>query len=270
MTASLEDYRTTETVDYKMLPKDIGKVPSRLLLHIARSYASRAERLDEEAATKLHATAGSAYIESMITDTSMSVDARLICLDKAEDHLRSAVDGERLLTDNGFYEFDDPTEWLRAQLNYDFINVYRDIACGEVTTLTVEEITEKLSRLKQVLGKTGKIGKAYTNERTINGLRGELVVLMKKWSEYAQGGDVIAFPSTVRGGNGEYRPGETHDIVFAWQNDAAGWEFSGAEVKIGGGRTIHALTRYKNTLIFVDDDETVRIFDPLPSTPDEA
>lgn len=262
MTVSIETAYGAQA-DYKTLPKNIGDVPSPLLLGIARQYAARAENLSPEAATKLNATAGSAYVEAAITPNDMSVDSRLACLDEAEKYLQSALVGERILAENGFYEQSDPTGWLRAQLQCDFMDVYRDIACGEVTALTTEEITEKIRTTKRALDHDGGINKAHKNKRFMSGLRGELIVLLKTWEEYAKGGAPIAFPSTVRGGSGEYLPGETHDIVFAWQNEQDGWEFSGAEVKSGGGRTVHAFTRYKNPLIFVDPDDTVRVFDPV-------
>lgn len=268
MTASLET-SCGAPVEYKALPKNIGDVPSPLLLDIARQYAARAENLSPEAATKLNATAGSAYVEATIAPNDMSVDSRLACLDEAEKYLQSALEGERGLAENGF-EQSDPTSWLRAQLQCDFMDVYRDIACGEVTARTTEEITEKIRTMKQTLERSGLLGsddgidQPREAKRAARGLHGELVVLLRIWEDYARGGASIAFPATVRGDSGEYLPEETHDIVFAWQKEDDSWEFSGAEIKSGDGRTIHAFTRYHNTIVFVGHNGDVRVFDPVP------
>lgn len=255
-----ERYSEPEQLDYRMLPKNIGEVSSWQLLDIAKQNAKKAEELGNQAAGQFYGIAGSAYIEAAIVDDS-DVDARLAYLDEAAANLNNAADIEYDFLESGYRHPNDQIEWLRAELNYDFMDVYRDIVCGEVTERTKDEITDKLIRHK-------KYAKLATNtdhgSRAVGGFDHELTVLLKTWQAYKETGDTIAFPSTARGGDGRFRRSETHDVVFAWQDIVTeNWNFAEAEVKGGRGRTRNALVRYQNTLLFVDGDGEIRTFGPL-------
>jgi hypothetical protein len=241
---------------YYTLPKDIGDVSVEELLRIAGDSALEADVLMNGAAVRYHAVAGSAYVEAALVRSlgSRDVDESLAFLDSAELHLRQSADGEYRFLETGFYDPDHQDDWLRAELQCDFMNVYRDIACGEVTLHTRDEI---IAALRKKLAYAE--GLATVSQGKGRGVAYELRVLLRLWTEYKQDGDMIAFPSTARGGSGEERHRETHDIILAHQQDEH-WNYAGLEVKGGEGLTLASLARYLHPIVHVNHDGGMRTY----------
>ncbi|RZA06142.1 MAG: hypothetical protein EOO68_05505 [Moraxellaceae bacterium] len=244
------------------LPKGFGAIDSSELLSFADSAAKQAANApDLLSAERFHAAAGSAYIESTITrqHDQDTVDTALDCIDEAAYHLREAANSQFLRLEQGSSHPNKQAGWIRSELNCEFINVYKDITCNEVTDHTKREILEKLTYWKNY----AEIASSM-EENDIGGLKQEIFVLMKIWSSYLAQGESITFPSTLRGGDGTVNKRDTHDIIIATQNRPDNWVFSGFEVKsTAHGLTKKSLVRYNNPILSVDARGKIRIYDGI-------
>lgn len=247
---------TPRHAGYYELPKDIGEVLPDDLLDIAHYNADQAASLPRSAAVRFHAVAGSAYVEASLVGatTGHDVDRLLAQLDRGEAHLREATVGEYHFLESGFKRPDNQVDWLRAQLQCDFMTVYRDIVCGAVSEQTRNEMIALLSkRLRYV----EKLDEPDYHRGAREGLAYELKVLLRIWQAYRQTGDMVTFPSSIRGGNGEMRPKETHDIAVAYREGTT-WRYSGVEVKGGKGLNLAALARYLHPVMHIRQDGSIQ------------
>lgn len=142
-------------------------------------------------------------------------------------------------------------EYHRLALRGIFTPVLQDVACGEITTDTVEDIRASLAEELDNVRFVKDRGNA-------EGLVGEIKVLQHYWQQYQKIGDLVAVPSTVRGGSGHYRPDETHDIDLIKQRKDRSWIVAPTvEVKKREIRT-DDLRRYARSLLaYVAPDGTV-------------
>lgn len=248
--------------DYTDMPKTIGTVPADRLLEVATLHIEQFESTPSIHAQSEHAAiAGSAIIEAMLTledPTHQSDDYRLESLDVAATYLDITTQLEETILERGYRHPNDYTPWLRAQLNALFIDVYKDMTCGEVTDRTTAEI------LKQLRAKDRFIGDHLSQQnipraasRQLHGLKAEIQVLIDVWKKYAEHGKTIAVPATHRGGSGISRARHTHDVVEFTQNPDTTFTMTRQrEVKTEGSvrRKIGQLARYASTLTIVRKD----------------
>lgn len=247
--------------EYATLPKEFGSVPAATLLELADLNAKRADSLNNRSAVKFHSAAGSAYIEAMLTESHNidTVDDSLGYIADAERHLRLAADGEYQLLENGVFHPNYQDNWQRAEAQLDFINVYRDIVCGEITHQTRNELIEKLQYRRQYAEATGKMD----GGSKLRGFEAELRLFLKVWKNHHTITDPIAFPSTERGGSGTERRSQTHDAVFGMTTDGLNWAYRGVEIKGGRKNMTHELTRYTNMLIHINPDDRLTVYEPM-------
>ncbi|MNT30476.1 hypothetical protein D3C72_1662720 [compost metagenome] len=203
--------------------------------------------------------AASALIEAaLVSSETDSIDDRLQYIDVAEELSREVAEIELRKLESGHEHPDNIEAWQRAELQALFMDSYRDVVCGEVTTnRTKPELIDGLQTLYNSLHQRRKltyISSHYKQESF--GLMGEVGVLLNTWQQYHSPHDSIALPSTYRGGDGMYNPKHTHDIVFASQSPdkpMTHWDFSYAEVKTGRGHQLEHLRRYAHPIIRVKD-----------------
>jgi hypothetical protein len=263
-------------MEYLSLPKNIGEVPSEQLFKIARESIDRTHDTtlaQLEYATQPKLIAASALVEGVLVEANGSLDTietHLGLLDIAEELYGQVAEAELLKLEAGFNHPDDQEAWLRAELQQAFIDVYRDMACGEVTlNRTKPDIIAQLTKLmNQVSSQIKSDSGRREYHREMIGLRGELIVLTKYWETYRRHGEVIALPATYRGGSGHYIKRDTHDIVFAQQSaysaDEGIWKFTTREVKHTNKRLrLDDLIRYNSPIIKVgysgeSADESIR------------
>lgn len=246
--------------DYLELPKGFGAVESGVLFKFADLNAKYAASVPVSASGRFHATAGSAYIEAVLTQSFSedAVDTRLDCLADAAQHLRAAADVEYDFLERGIIHPNDQDKWQRAELQYDFMDVYRDLVCGEVTGQTRNEILEKLDRRIEYTKYFA--GKGYLRAE---GFLGELLALRSVWKAHQSPLDRVAFPSTVRGGDGASLPHQTHDIVIATTTNGQDRLYVEAEVKAGLGLGHRDLVRYASILFHMNVNGVGHVYDPL-------
>ena len=149
-----------------------------------------------------------AFIETVESHNSpVTVDDRLELVDIGASFLRHA---------STLTQKDDMEKTQRLLLRSLFAQVMRDIAAGEVTEATRDELLLSLrdarSQLKFIKESNRKIG-----------LLGEIETLQSFWNEYYGRGNKVAIPSTVRGGSGHFREDETHDIDILRQRRDDSW-----------------------------------------------
>lgn len=272
--------RSNSTIDsplteYLSLPKGIGDVPSDRLFSLAhKALDFQPTRRDDQPnhATQPQLIAASALIEGVLVETNNSidqVDTYLEVIDFARELYEGVANIELQNLELGFNHPDDQEDWLRAQLQLAFIDVYKDMACGEVTTdRTKPEVIEKLTNINRHVLSQLKHHKSKDFGRDMAGLRGELAVLLRRWGDFKHDDESIALPSTYRGGSGQFNRRDTHDIVFAQRdtrvNAQRTWQFSTAEVKRGNKRLrLDDLVRYTSPLIQVGygrdpEEESIR------------
>jgi hypothetical protein len=261
MSIDLEQNLTPIYRGYHTLPKAIGSVAPHELLEIAKSNTKQAEEFNNSASVELRAVAGSALIEAALVahnQDSESLETHLDYLNEAEYDLRIAAMGEYALLESGFTDPDNQASWQRAEINLDFMNVYRDIVRGKVTEQTKHEIITKLNKrlaygIQLTKMKSGRGSKGVTHEIT---------ALLSFWQRYKSHEDPIAFPSTKRGGSGKFNAPDTHDIVVASQHGDQ-WNFEGIEVKGGEGLTEESLTRYRHPIMHIDNDGNIRMINGM-------
>jgi hypothetical protein len=247
--------------EYYTLPKEIGSVPARELLQIAKYNAYRAESVNNSASCRFDAVAGSAYIEAVLVggQDDADLEERLENLNKAQRHLELVVDVERNRLETGSVHFDKQDDWQYAKMKLDFMDVYRDIACGEITLLTKHEI---IGRLEKRVEYNKWLATQGTKEyrKSNRGVANEANVLLNSWRGYHTKDNPVAIPSTERGGHGVFNPDETHDICLATQGEH-GWSFETREIK--GHVSNENLVRYKSSIIQVDHDGNMRTIDEM-------
>lgn len=252
------------TMEYLSLPKKIGEVPSEQLFKIAREsidHTYDGELGQLEYVTQPALIAASALVEGVLVESNGNLDnvqTHLELLDIAEELYGQVADAELQKLEAGFNHPDDQEAWLRAELQRAFIDVYRDMACGEVTLdRTKPDIIARLTKLMSQVGSQIKYeGGQHKHLLEMTGLQGELIVLMKYWENYNRHGEVIALPSTYRGGSGHCVRRDTHDIVFAQQSAYSAnegiWSFTTGEVKRTNKRLrLDDLVRYSSPIIKV-------------------
>ncbi|MBC7512778.1 hypothetical protein H7142_03940 [Candidatus Saccharibacteria bacterium] len=111
---------------------------------------------------------------------------------------------------------EESKEHHRLTLRLALTQVLKDVVCGEISADTVEETRDAL---QMALAEVGKI----QNSNDAQGVVGEIKVLQYFWDKYQKTGDLVAIPSTVRGGSGYFRPEETHDIDVIRQRKDRSW-----------------------------------------------
>lgn len=239
--------------EYFNLPKLFGSIDPDVLLRIADTNADMAARLPSVAALRYHEVAASAYTEAalVLSEREDDIDVLLAYMDAAEPHFLAAAMEEFRHLETGFCRPDQQDRWLRADLQCEFMTVYRDIVCGEVTEQTCSEM---LYALEKKIKHTAVLPNKSQNG--LGGLLYELRILRDFWRAYRNPGDTVAFPSSARGNEGNARPQETHDIILAHQIDGT-WRFAGREIKGGNALTLAVLGRYTNPIIHVRHDGTV-------------
>lgn len=241
---------------YPALPKEIGSVPAEELSKLADLNVQNAENVSGAASIQFRKIAASAYTEAALFTDDKSHAADYLVL--AGQHLRTVADDEYKLLERGFRHPNDQDLWQRAELQFDFMDMYIDLAFDSITTETKDEIITKLSDRLEYLKLQMNVG--YT--AGIRGLTYEIMGLLSVWDEYNEEGDLIAFPSTIRGGDGSIDPCSTHDIVLGARQDKT-WNFMNIEVK--GGRSpdlTNPQKRYDCPIMHISRDGTIRIIEP--------
>jgi hypothetical protein len=254
---------TPELPDYFGLPKHVGSVSADMLLDIARSHADRADSIDNDASVRFNEVAASALVEAALTldRPGDQVDYRLAMIDEAEDRFEQAADAEYHLLERGFRDPDDQADWRRLELQKEFMQVYRDLACGEITLETRQELLTMLAVHHKYANSMSKY--SATSSRHGRGLREEIAVMIHLWERWHPGDSTVAFPSTARGGSGVMRGDETHDIVVASLDDDS-LRFDHIEVKAVRTRLrFDYLTRYASRLVSVDSHGKLRWLDEI-------
>jgi hypothetical protein len=258
---------TENPVDYLALPKAIGEVNPEDLLNIAEYYQSLGyESLSHFMRAKYKMIAASALIEAMLLYPDSGHeddDYRLTNIDLAEEMLKSAAGDQLEILEQGFTDPNDKIAWLRTTIATDFMDVYRDMICGEMSDLTIKTLRETLHNRLHELTKLGSVrGVKNSFKADLHGLQSELTVIADVWHKYTEPDDPIVIPSTYRGGNGEQREEETHDLVFLMQNeDTTFGVIKTGEVKSEGApieRHLRHLGRYACSLIMVSRDGRIR------------
>ncbi len=149
-----------------------------------------------------------AFIETVESHNApATVDDRISLIDAGSSFLQHAS----TLTQNS-----DMERTQRILVRNLFSQAMRDIVAGEVTQATRDELLLSLRDARSQL-------KFITNSAERNGLLGELLTLEKFWLAYGGKGDKIAIPATVRGGDGRFKPDETHDIDILRQRRDDSW-----------------------------------------------
>jgi hypothetical protein len=278
-----KSYDSSPISEYLKLPKGIGDVPSEQLFRLSQQtldFQPTGRDDPPNHSTQPQIIAASALVEGVLVEASTStnidqVDTHLDLIDIAQQIYEDVADTELANLEQGFKHPDDQEAWLRAMLQLAFIDTYKDIACGEVTVnRTKPELLEKLVDLRkhvatQIKTLGGEVSESNINYRNrMKGLEGELAVFIHYWSDFNHTEEIVALPSTYRGGDGQFFRKATHDVVFAQRNTYTGtdtaWHFSTAEVKRGNKRLrLDDLVRYDAPLIQVGydrhaDEEPIR------------
>lgn len=235
--------------EYLAAPKHLGAIDDESLQILALRAltfsevnsppkAVRSEMLELGASAIWEA----AFVQTRATHNSINtVDERLENIE-AYDKLNSAARTLREADAEGYY---------RLSLREAFTPVLKDIVCGYVSDDTVDEIRESLAeQLDNV--------RNIKDRRNAEGLVGEIKVLQLFWDNYQKTGDLVAIPSTVRGGSGHYRPEETHDIDVIKQRKDKSWIIAPyVEVKKHEIRAAEFQRYIRSILAYVAPDGTV-------------
>lgn len=201
-----EGYGSVEA-DYFQLDRTFGTVDPEELLDIAyRIEATPALQ------PRAHRVAASALVEAAVWypdgDREL-IDTRLDLIDVAQEHLESATDGYYAELAEGRRHPNDQADWLRACVDLQFLRVYRDLVCGELTHDTRREMLEGL-------GKTARytrdlIAMSHGDEKSgAVGYYNELVALYAVFNSHSR---FIAVPATPRGDNGRGGGEGIHDVA---------------------------------------------------------
>lgn len=244
------------------MPKTVGSVSTDRLLEVATSHIELYETTPSLHAQAEHAAiAGSAIVEAMLMlddPVHEQDDYRLTTLDVANIYLETATQQEAAILEKGYRHPNDYEPWLRAQLNAQFMDVYKDMVCGEITDRTTTEILKKLRAAVRFINdhlNQSSIQKGA--RRQLRGLKAEIQVLIDVWQKFAERGKTIAVPATHRGGSGQSHARHTHDVMEFTQNPDTTFTMTRQrEVKTEGSitRKIGQLARYASTLTIVRRD----------------
>lgn len=235
---------------YFSLPKTVGEVSSVELLSIVEELVENQDHTSIRASILHNSIASSAIIEAVLIteDTSHRYDdERIEGIELAEGYLRDAYDAQYRQIEAGF---DPPSEkeLLRMSLRFDFMRVYKDMICGEITNDTQMEIRENLD--KHIRSYNQLLDYEYTDHderRSISGLKAEATILMKYWQKYPNDSRLVAIPATLRGDNGNKRSSETHDIILFEETTPGSFTYArSSEVKSGRAmrKKLGMLARY--------------------------
>lgn len=225
----LQDYEfnrnsTVELFDgYFQAPKRLGAIDEESLSFVTLEAITFADyqSTPNEIKSELFELAGTtawetAFVMARSSHNSIHTVSERLNLIETSDRLNSLA--KQIHPTN-------TVEYHRIGLREVFSQVMKDIVCGEITTDTVEEtrilLSEKLAEVSHITDKADALG-----------LVGEIKVLQHFWENYRKDRDMVAVPSTLRGGSGHYRPEETHDIDVLRQRKDRTWvTVSPVEVK---------------------------------------
>jgi hypothetical protein len=211
-------------LQYLDMPKDIGAVSVADLMATVRHHRVLSEKaVNPYEKAENDKIAGHALAEAMLIyndPDQLHTAYRLEQLDSARALLAVAADAEYAKLEAGHNNPDDIADWIRTRLAVDFIDVYDSIVNGEITNKTRRKITVDLQRYLNNIDRVHKKPDvSHLALRHLNGVRAEILVLLEAWNEYTAAGDPIAIPATYRGGHGETKPRDTHDVVLLRQTD---------------------------------------------------
>ena len=257
---------TTPTVtanDYLALPKGMGDVPVDTLLRIADNMSfMNHETIPANVPNYQKLIAASCLVEAALLSPNAAkddIENQLGYIDAATMIFSEVSQHEYKKLEDGFRHPDDIEDWLRAEIQTYYGDVYRDIVCGEITVHhTIPQLIHDLEKILQFI--TIHQRQPYvpeTYKKIDGGLRAEVRVLLESAQHYSLDHRVIALPSTRRGGDGTYNRKDTHDAMFAHQVssiDDNQWSYRYREVKSGHGFTLESLGRYSHPIIRVDGD----------------
>lgn len=210
-----------ESPDYYQANKRLGALPSDTLEDIAERnlwFITEYNNGDitPEETSEFYELTGSALIEASFAATQAATPETFD--ETIEERLAQIEVGVEALLYAKAALGDEPTSrGQRLQLQADFANVYKDIACGELTEQTINETREMLVRhLYDTIKNTDPEG--------ARGLGGELRALIHCWNNYQKPGDEFALPATARGGSGYYLRADTHDLDILRQKPDGSWQ----------------------------------------------
>ncbi|HET8884154.1 MAG TPA: hypothetical protein VFM68_01650 [Candidatus Saccharimonadales bacterium] len=260
--------------DYLKLPKIFGAVDSYDLVAHATTHAKFESHTPSlEGKSREASIVGSALVEAAIVHHDPNHnddDYRLGLLYDGQEALLRVEDYESDLLDHGWKNPDDQVDWRRAVLQTTFKNAYADIVIGDITLVTKSEILESIDRqLKDTEQyrrdldqhpntRNKKVVNRY--KRDADGLVAELLLFQESWQHYKEIGDNIAIPASRRGGHGNHRPNETHDVVYLGQQPDNTFRLAGVE-EIKKRRSFRKmakhLIRYDNPIAVVGKNGSI-------------
>lgn len=242
---------------YFSLPKTIGEVSSEELLSIAEDLVTDQAHTSVRTSILHNSIASSAIIEAVLVteDTAHEHDdERIACIERAESYLHEAYDAQYMQIKAGF---DPPSEkeLLRMSLRFDFMRIYKDMVCGEITDDTQTEIRESLEKRIHLYNQL--LTYEYTDHRErrhISGLKAEVAVLLQYWQKYPETSRMVAVPATLRGDSGKMRSAETHDIMLFEETVPGSFTYARSrEVKSGKAmRKLGMLARYIHPITHIN------------------
>lgn len=246
-----------QSLEYYQADKKLGALSSPVLEDVAERNlafiaASDTLHLSDQDRSEMYELAGSALIEASFSAAQEAhpaefqdgIEGRLEAIEAGLEALRQARDA--LGSDR------TTTLHQRLQLKIDFADVYRDLACGELSSLTVEEIRSKLE--SHLYGTINNV-----DARHARGLGGEIRTLLHYWNNYENPGDEFAIPATVRGDTGYFDWNDTHDLDILHQTTEGRWAIV-PHVEVKRRRITEAMRRrYRSSrLVHVNTVGTVR------------
>lgn len=262
------DTTVQPTEVYLDLPQQFGSVDSAVLGLLAEECLSATEESPSER-MRIHGRliAASALVEATLVSphtTPERIEFDLIAIDRAEEYVTDAVKLFEELLANGREESSAPIDYLRAKMQILFMNVYRYMAQGRPVDAALQRsVIEQSSSFRTDIARYRRyLPKNDYRQGRLSGLDGEMLVLLDHWKSYRDRTDVIAFPSTIRGGTTRQTRKNTHDIVLAkWvgtNTERIGWTFESQEVKTGNGYAVSQIAEYSTSLLAVVGRGSVR------------
>ncbi len=233
---------------YLQLDKRFGFVEPATLIDIAQEMSCSDRPTDI-------AIAASAITEAFVTGprpTLEELDEYLAWLDWSAELYAQAERGFWQELDRGWRHPQDQTDLLRTQLNGLFLDVYRDIICGEITTQTSAETSKRLAQLAKYTQGLLKRSHGRMFELGI-GFAYELASII---AIHNSADSLIALPTTPRTENGEYNQQLSHDLIISQlhtDEHADLWLANVEALQLKGRVTTEDLERYDTTQIILID-----------------
>lgn len=251
---------STEVNDYFSLPKAMGGVSVDTLLGVAdRVLFLNQETIPTNLPAQSKLVAASCLIEAALMSPNTAkddIENQLEYISAAKTLFHEVSLHEYTKLEDGYRHPDDIEQWLRADIQTYYADIYRDIVCGEITVHhTLPQLIhdlEKTARFVATHQRQPYVAEVY--KKVDGGLLAEVEVLLESARHYSLDHREIALPSTQRGGSGHHNRKDTHDIMLARQISSVDdnhWSYQYREIKSGQAFSLQSLARYNHPIIHV-------------------